>query len=75
MYKTVIKSGHVSGSYENYTNLSSILLMFTIWLTTVHTINGHLPKKYNYLSILANVLNLVCVIILYNILAFYTTDG
>jgi len=76
IYYSQISKGLVSTNYTNYTNLSSLLFLFSIWITTTKTeSDGKLPKKYNYISLLANVLNAICVIILYIILTVQTTDG
>jgi hypothetical protein len=76
IYHSQISKGRVSTNYTNYTNLSSLLFLFSIWIATTKTEqDGTLPKKYNYISLLANVLNAICVIILYVILTVQTTDG
>jgi hypothetical protein len=76
VYHSQISNGLVSTNYTNYTNLSSLLFLFSIWIATSKvTRDGSLPKKYNYISLLANVLNAICVVILYIILTVQTTDG
>jgi hypothetical protein len=74
VHKSNIVNGTVSNSYIHYANLSSLLLIFIIWLLE-HTKNGQLMRKFAYLSILSNVFTMACISILYIILVFYTTDG
>jgi hypothetical protein len=74
VHKSNIVNGAVSNSYIHYANLSSLLLIFIIWLLE-HTKNGQLMRKFAYLSILSNVFTIACISILYIILVFYTTDG
>lgn len=77
IYKDIIQPGHTAPAYFNYVNLSTLLLLFSIWIMAIrpNLVGQALPDKYSSLLMLANVLNGVCVVILYILLEFYTTDG
>ena len=76
-YKDMILPGHTSPAYSNYVNLSTLLLLFVIWVMAIrpNIVGQVLSDKYASLIMLANMLNGVCVVILYILLEFYTTDG
>ena len=80
-YKTIISEGHVSSYYGTFSFLSSILVLVQMYMI-YDGINSEKFEKTNRLSkitlsilCLAAVLNSLCVMILFIILKYYTTDG
>jgi hypothetical protein len=80
-YKTIISEGHVSGYYSTFTFLSSILILVQMYLLYMGVNNekfqatNKLSKIISSIICLTAVLNSICVVILYIILKYYTTDG
>ena len=80
-YKTIISEGHVSSYYGTFSFLSSILVLLQMYML-YDGIDSEKFQKTNRLSkitlsilSLAAVLNSLCVMILFIILKYYTTDG
>ena len=80
-YKTIISEGHVSRYYGTFSFLSSILVLVQMYMI-YDGINSEKFIKTSQLSkitlsilCLAAILNTICVMILFIILKYYTTDG
>jgi len=77
-YKTIISEGHVSSYYGSFSFLSSILVIMQIYLlyNGLQNMQKHRMSKITLSVIsLTAVLNMMCAMILYVILKYYTTDG
>jgi hypothetical protein len=80
-YKTIISEGHVSSYYGTFSFLSSMLILVQMYLLN-DGIDSEQFQKTNKISkitssifCLTAVLNTICVMILYVLLKYYTTDG
>jgi hypothetical protein len=80
-YKNIINSGHVSPSFNSFSNIIVLLLLFQNYLiyTSVGSdsfeTSGKLSKVTTSLLYLIGILTAICSIILYTILKYYSTDG
>ena len=80
-YQNIISAGHISDSYYTFNTISLILLLLQIYLL-YNGISDEKFDKSNQLSkitssmvYLIGVIDSICVMILYIILKYYTTDG
>jgi hypothetical protein len=80
-YKNIINAGHVSPSYNSFSNIIVLLLLLQNYLiySNINTDNfessGKLSKVTTSLLYLIGILSSICSIILYTILKYYSTDG
>jgi len=80
-YKNLISEGHVSSSYYVFSNISIILFLLQIYLlyrnmnTDKFTLTGKLSTITSSLIYLFGLISGVCVLIIYSILGYFTTDG
>jgi hypothetical protein len=80
-YKNNITEGHVSPSYNSFSNIIVILLMLQLYIV-INNINtesfqasGKMSKVISSVIYLLGVLTAISSIILYTILKYYSTDG
>jgi hypothetical protein len=79
--KDKITDGHVSDSYNKFTNISTVLLLLQTYIiysnikTESFQKNGSISKVTSSLIYLIGVITSLCSIILFTILQIYTTDG
>ena len=80
-YKNLISEGNVSSSYYIFSNISVILFLLQIYLLykNMNTDNFILMGKLNSISssliYLLGIFSGACVLIIYSILGYFTTDG
>lgn len=80
-YKNKIIDEHVSKSYYVFSNMTIVLLLLQLYIvyTNITSVNFESTKKLSKLTsslvYLLGVLTASCVIILFTILKYYTTDG
>jgi hypothetical protein len=80
-YKTIITEGHVSSYYGTFSFLSSILILVQMYLFYDGIESEKFQKTHKLSKVtlsvfcLTSVLNAICVMILFVILKYYTTDG
>ena len=80
-YKTIISEGHVSSYYGSFSFLASILVLVQMFLlysgmnSDKFKATQRLSKITSSIICLTAVLNSICVMILFIILKYYTTDG
>jgi len=80
-YKKLISEGHVSSSYYIFSNISIILFLLQIYLlyknmnTDNFNLTGKLSPIASSLIYLLGLFSGVCVLIIYSILGYFTTDG
>lgn len=81
IYKTPIIEQKVSHSYYTFSNISIIILLFQIYIvyTNINTTNfektGKMSKVTSSIIYLLGILGMICSVILFNILKYFTTDG
>lgn len=80
-YQEQITRGHVSPSYNSFSNIIIMLLLVQIYLIyiNINTDNfestGKIPKVISSIIYLLGVLTSICAIILNTILKYFSTDG
>jgi hypothetical protein len=80
-YKNNIIQGHVSPSYNTFSNIIIMLLLLQIYLvynnvSTEHfEVTGKMSKVTTSFIYLLGTLTGICAITLYNILKYFSTDG
>ena len=80
-YQDNINSGHVSSSYYSFSNIGLMLLLIQLYIvyTNITTrefeSSGRLSKVTASIIMLLSVLTLICAVILFTILRYFTTDG
>lgn len=80
-YKSIISEGHVSSYYGTFSFLASILVLVQMYLlydgmnSDKFKTTQRLSKITSSIICLTSVLNSICVMILFIILKYYTTDG
>lgn len=80
-YKDMIIAGHVSQSYNSFSNIAIILLLIQLYivyqniLTDKFKTTGKLSKVTSGIIYLLGVLASICTIIIFTILKYFTTDG
>jgi hypothetical protein len=80
-YKNIINAGHVPPSFNSFSNIIVLLLLFQNYLiynsigSDSFETSGKLPKVTTSLLYLIGILTAICSIILYTILKYYSTDG
>lgn len=80
-YKEIIIKEHISKSYHSFSNIFIILLLIQIYIvyTNISTKNfestGNLSKLTSSIITLIGVLTLICSVIIFTILKYFTTDG
>jgi len=80
-YKNIIIAGHVSSYYGTFSFISSILILVQMYLlyngisNDKFQLTKQLSKITSSIICLTSVLNAICVLILYILLKYYTTDG
>ena len=80
-YKERISQGNISSGYTNFTNISVILIMLQLYLFYSATQNenfkqtSRLDKVNSMFLLLIGIINIISVVTLGVILAYFTTDG
>ena len=80
-YKDLIIDGNISSNYETFKLIYLLLLKIQIYLlytnigSDAFILTGKLPKFVASLLYLIGVISMICTLIIFVILAYYTTDG
>jgi hypothetical protein len=80
-YKDNINSGHVSPSYYSFSNIGLMLLLIQLYIvytnisTSKFETTGQISKVSSSIILLLSVLTLICSVIIFTILKYFTTDG
>lgn len=80
-YQDNINSGRVSPSYFSFSNIGLMLLLIQLYIvytnisTSKFETTGQLSNVSSNIILLMSVLTLICSIILFTILKYFTTDG
>lgn len=80
-YKEIIIENHISKSYHSFSNILVILLLIQIYIVYINITTknfettGNFSKVASSIISLIGVLTLICSIIIFTILKYFTTDG
>ncbi len=80
-YKTNIINDRVSKGYYSFSNIAIVLFLIQIYLVYGNINNetfektGNLPRITSNMLMLIGILTLMCSLILFTILRYFTTDG
>ena len=80
-YKNIIRSGHVSHSYYNFTTLTTLLILLQSYLIYTNVDSdkfsntGSFPKTTTSIIYLLGVVTWMSSLIIYITLKYYNTDG
>jgi len=80
-YQSIINAGQNSSSYYSFSNIAIVLFLIQIYLVYGNINNetfektGNLPRITSNMLMLIGILTLMCSLILFTILRYFTTDG